>query len=236
MSSRVAAVVPAAGRGVRMGGSTPKQFLSLGDVPLVVHSLRTLDAVEAISEVIVVIPEADRQYCQEAVVDRFHIQKVTQIVSGGRRRQDSVRHGMLALKTKPDVVVVHDGVRPFVSREIVEQAIVTAQTQGAALVAIPMKDTVKRVNEQGRVEATLARKQLWLAQTPQVFRYSWLVEAHAMAEAKNLDVTDDAGLVEQLGYPVTIVQGSAFNIKITRPEDIALGEAILSCQRTQKKL
>ncbi|WP_447971126.1 2-C-methyl-D-erythritol 4-phosphate cytidylyltransferase [Nitrospira sp. M1] len=236
MSSHVAAVVPAAGRGARMGGATPKQFLSLGDIPLLVHSLQTLDAVEAISEIIVVIPEADRQYCQEAVVDRFHIQKVSQIVPGGRRRQDSVRHGVLALKTIPDVVVVHDGVRPFVSREIVEQAVESALKHGAALVAIPMKDTVKRVNEHRVVEATLSREQLWLAQTPQVFRYSWLVEAHEMAEAKNIDATDDAGLVEQLGYPVTIVQGSVFNIKITRPEDIALGEAILSSQNTQKEL
>ncbi len=219
-----------------MGGATPKQFLSLGDIPLLVHSLQTLDAVEAISEIIVVIPEADRQYCQEAVVDRFHIQKVSQIVPGGRRRQDSVRHGVLALKTIPDVVVVHDGVRPFVSREIVEQAVESALKHGAALVAIPMKDTVKRVNEHRVVEATLSREQLWLAQTPQVFRYSWLVEAHEMAEAKNIDATDDAGLVEQLGYPVTIVQGSVFNIKITRPEDIALGEAILSSQNTQKEL
>ncbi|WP_454062626.1 2-C-methyl-D-erythritol 4-phosphate cytidylyltransferase [Candidatus Nitrospira salsa] len=230
----VVAVVPAAGRGVRMGGATPKQFLSLGGIPLLVYSLQTLDAVESISEIIVVIPEADRQYCQEAVVDRFDIQKVTHIVPGGRRRQDSVRNGVLAFQNQPDFVVVHDGVRPFVSREIVEQAVKSACMHGASLVAIPMKDTVKRVNERGVVTETLPREQLWLAQTPQVFRYSWLVEAHKMAEEKNLDATDDAGLIEQLGYPVTIVHGSSLNMKMTRPEDLALGESILLSRTTQE--
>jgi len=234
VSNRVVAVVPAAGRGARMGGATPKQFLSLGGVPLLVHSLQVLDAVESISEIIVVIPDADRQYCQEAVVKQFAIQKVTHIIPGGRRRQDSVRHGVLAFESQPDFVVVHDGVRPFVSREIVEQAVQSAFLHGAALVAIPMKDTVKRVNERGVVEATLPREQLWLAQTPQVFRYSWLVEAHRLAEEKNIDATDDAGLVEQLGYPVTIVQGSALNMKMTRPEDLALGESILLSRKTEE--
>ncbi len=232
MSNHVVAVVPAAGRGARMGGSTPKQFLSLGGIPLLVHSLRTLALVDAISEIVVVIPDADRDFCQQDVIDRFHIAKVTQIVPGGQRRQDSVRHGILALRKTPDFVVVHDGVRPFVSQEIVEQAVQTAMETGAALVALPMKDTVKRVNEKGLVEATLNREELWLAQTPQVFRYSWLLEAHQMAEEKNIDATDDAGLVEQLGYPIHIVQGSTHNIKVTRPEDLALGESILTCQKT----
>lgn len=234
MSNHVVAVVPAAGRGARMGGSTPKQFLSLGGIPLLVHTLRTLDSVSAISEIVVVIPDADREYCQLDVVDRFNIKKVAQIVPGGQRRQDSVRHGVLALQEKAEIVVVHDGVRPFVSREIVEQAIQSAIQTGASLVAIPMKDTVKRVNENGVVDATLNREQLWLAQTPQVFRYSWLLEAHQMAEEKNIDATDDAGLIEQLGHPVAIVQGSTHNIKITRPEDLALGEAILLSQTTKE--
>ncbi len=232
MSEHVVAVVPAAGRGARMGGSTPKQFLALGGIPLLVYSLQTLASVDHISEIVVVIPDADREYCQKEVVNRFNIQKVTQIVPGGARRQDSVRNGVFAIHDKPELVLVHDGVRPFVSRKIVEQAIRSAFETGAALVAIPMKDTVKRVNEKRVVEATLNREELWLAQTPQVFRYSWLVEAHRVAEANNLHVTDDAGLIEQLGYHVHIVEGSSHNIKITRPEDLTLGESILECYRS----
>ena len=217
-----------------MGGATPKQFLSLGGIPLLVHTLRTLDSVASILEIIVVIPDADREYCQTDVVDRFNIKKVTHIVSGGRRRQDSVRHGVFAVEEQTEIVVVHDGVRPFVSRELVERAVQSAVSTGASLVAIPMKDTVKRVSGAGVVEETLDREHLWLAQTPQVFRYSWLLEAHQMAEEKNIEATDDAGLIEQLGYPVTIIEGSAHNIKITRPEDLALGEAILSSQKLKE--
>ena len=233
MSNRVVAVVPAAGRGARMGGNIPKQFLSLGDIPILAYALRTLESVQSITDIIVVIPQADQDYCREDIIERCGIRKVTDIVSGGPRRQDSVRNGLMAITETPALVVVHDGVRPFVSKKIVTNAVHVAMESGAALVAIPMKDTVKRVNQQGYVEGTLNREELWLAQTPQVFRYSWLMEAHQLAEAKNLEVTDDAGMIEQLGYPISIVEGSAHNIKITRPEDLALGEAILSCQKLE---
>ena len=236
MSDQVVAVVPAAGRGVRMGGSTPKQFLSLGGIPLLVHSLRTLSSIQAITEIIVVIPEADLAYCQDEVIYRYDLEKVTQVVPGGKRRQDSVRLGVNAINEPPELVLVHDGVRPFITREIIEQSIQVARDTGCALVAIPMKDTVKRVDTQGRVKATLNREELWSAQTPQVFRYSWLLEAHQMAETQQLDVTDDAGLIEQLGHPVTVVPGSVQNIKITKPEDLLLGESILSNRQTQGRL
>ena len=235
MSSRIVAIVPAAGRGARMGGNTPKQFLSLGQIPLLVYSLRTLDSVASITEIIVAIPEADQDYCTQEVVKAYDLRKVTKVVAGGRRRQDSVRNGLLAIESKPELVLVHDGVRPFVSRSVVEEAIYCALDTGASLVAVPMKDTVKHVNKKGVVEATLNRDELWLAQTPQVFRYSWLLDAHQMAQEKDVDVTDDAGLVEQLGYSVSIVEGSSNNIKITRPEDLALGEAILSCQGREEE-
>ncbi len=233
MSNRVVAVVPAAGRGARMGGNIPKQFLSLGDIPILVYALRTLESVQSITDIIVVIPQADQAFCREDIIQRYGIRKVTDIVAGGLRRQDSVRNGVMAITETPALVVVHDGVRPFVSKEIVMNAVQVAMESGAALVAIPMKDTVKRVNQEGYVEDTLNREDLWLAQTPQVFRYSWLREAHELAEAQDLEVTDDAGLIEQLGYPISIVEGSAHNIKITRPEDLALGEAILACQKLE---
>jgi 2-C-methyl-D-erythritol 4-phosphate cytidylyltransferase len=211
-----------------MGGSIPKQYLRVGGVPLLVYSLRILDAVEAITEIILAVPEADRGYCEEDIVYRFGIKKVSQVVAGGRRRQDTVRNALSVASHAHDFVLVHDGARPFVTARIVNQALDMAYRVGGAVVAIPMPDTVKRVDPIGLIQETLSRDSLWLIQTPQVFRFSWLVEAHQFAEANNLEVTDDAALIEQLGYPVSVVQGSSTNIKITRPEDLQLGEAILA--------
>ena len=225
------AVVPAAGRGARMGGNTPKQFLTLGGIPVLIHPLRILNAVDAITGIVLVVPETDRHYCKKEILDRFHIKKVTQVVAGGQRRQDSVRKGLLALTDSPDYVLVHDGVRPFLTKQMVKKAIESAILSGASVVAIPMRDTVKRVNTTGLIESTLSREELWLAQTPQVFRADWLIKAHEVAEDQNLDVTDDATLVERLGYPVAVVSGNVTNIKITRPEDLKLSEAILAAEK-----
>ena len=225
------AVVPAAGRGARMGGNTPKQFLTLGGIPVLIHPLRILNAVDAITGIVLVVPETDRHYCEKEILEQFHIKKVTQVVAGGQRRQDSVRKGLLALTDSPDYVLVHDGVRPFLTKQMVKKAIESAILSGASVVAIPMRDTVKRVNPTGLIESTLNREELWLAQTPQVFRVDWLIKAHEVAENQNLDVTDDATLVERLGYPVAVVSGNVTNIKITRPEDLKLGEAILAAEK-----
>ena len=231
MSNRVAAVIPAAGLGTRMGGSLPKQYLMVGGVPLLVYSLRILESVEAISEIIVAVPEADMDYCQEQIIRRFGIQKIGQVVAGGRRRQDSVRNALSAIAHSYEFVLIHDAARPFVTTDIVNHALETAYRVGGAVVAIPMPDTVKRVDGTGLVQETLRRDLLWLIQTPQVFRLTWLLEAHRTAEENNLEVTDDASLVEQLGYPVSVVLGSSTNIKLTRPEDLQLGEAILAHQK-----
>ncbi|MDX1412094.1 MAG: 2-C-methyl-D-erythritol 4-phosphate cytidylyltransferase [Nitrospirales bacterium] len=230
MSNRVAAVIPAAGLGTRMGGNFPKQYLKIGGVPLLVYSLRILDAIEAITEIILAVPETDLGYCREEIVQGFGIQKVSQVVAGGRRRQDSVRNALSVVTPSPEFVLVHDAARPFVTVPMVNQVLETAYQVGGAVVAIPMPDTVKRVDATGRIQETLSRDPLWLIQTPQVFQYPWLVEAHQLAETKSLEVTDDAALIEQLGYPVSVVQGSSTNIKMTRPEDLQLGEAILTSQ------
>ena len=231
MSNRVAAVVPAAGCGARMGGATPKQYLILGGLPLLVHSLRALSAIELISEIVVVVPEADRQYCEQDIIHRFNIKKVSKVVAGGRRRQDSVRNGIGAIDNPPDFILIHDGVRPFITTTIVIHAIEAAVQTGASIVGMVMPDTVKQVDSTGKVLNTLNREELRLVQTPQVFRYSWLREAHQLAEEKHMDVTDDAALIEQLGYPIMMVQGSSTNIKITQAEDLLLGEAILTSRK-----
>jgi len=227
VSKSVVAVVPAAGQGTRMGGTARKQYLSLGGVPLLVLSLKVLQRIESIREIILSVPESDRDYCWREIVNPYGLGKVVHIVAGGQRRQDSVRNGLFAIADPlPDLVLVHDGVRPFIQEEIVEHAIIRAGQTGAVVVAIPIHDTVKRVDAQQRIQETLNREGLWQIQTPQIFRYDWLVEAHQHALQEHWDVTDDAALIERQGYPVSVVEGSCMNIKITRPSDLVFGEAI----------
>ena len=232
MAEWVAAVVPAAGRGVRMGAGVPKQFLTLGGVPLLVHSLQTFEAARIISEIILVVPQDDCQYCREDIVLSYGLKKVFQVIAGGRRRQDSVLNGVRAANSATDIVVVHDAVRPFVTLKMITQVVEATRNHGAAIVAMQMRDTVKRVNGEGIIKETLNREELWLAQTPQAFRRDVLLRAHQQGEADGVDATDDAFLVERLGLTVAIVQGSSDNIKVTRPEDLHMGEAIFSAKNS----
>lgn len=232
MAEWIAAVVPAAGRGVRMGSNVPKQFLSLGGVPLLVHALRTFDAATIISEIILVVPEDDCRHCREDIVPCYGLKKVSRVIAGGRRRQDSVWNGVRAANPATDIVVVHDAVRPFVTITMITQVVEAARTYGAAIVAIPMRDTVKRVEADGLIKETLSRENLWSAQTPQAFQRDVLFQAHQHNQTEGLDATDDAFLVERLGKPVVVVPGSAENVKVTRPEDLHMGQAILTAKRT----
>jgi 2-C-methyl-D-erythritol 4-phosphate cytidylyltransferase len=232
---RTAAVVPAAGRGLRMGGSTAKQFLTLGGIPILVHSLRVLEASAAVTEIILTVPSADREYCLSEIVVRYKFHKITKVVPGGEQRQDSVRHGLAELDQDVDVVIVHDAVRPFLTIDMVTRAIDAAAQHGAAIVAIPMRDTIKRVGSDGLIESTVDRSRLWLAQTPQAFQHTLLQTAHRKAQIEHYHATDDAQLMEWLGHRVAIVEGSGENIKITRPEDLGIGEAILAAREGARK-
>lgn len=214
-----------------MGSNTPKQFLSLGGLPIIVYSLQVFEQSESIAEVVLAVPEADREFCLKEIVTRHGLTKVRRIVAGGEQRQDSVRHGLTAVDETVDLVLVHDAVRPFVTPDMVGRVVQRAGEYGAAVVAIPMRDTVKRMGADGLVEGTVDRGGLWLAQTPQVFRRELLQEAHQKALVDGFQATDDAQLVERLGHRVAVVEGSGENIKITRPEDLAIGEAILAARR-----
>nr|MBI3612680.1 2-C-methyl-D-erythritol 4-phosphate cytidylyltransferase [Nitrospirota bacterium] len=218
-----------------MGASTPKQFLTLGGLPLLVHTLRALEAAAEIVEIILAVPEADREFCLREIVTPHRFTKVRKIVAGGAQRQDSVHHGLQAVGDDIEFVLVHDAVRPFVSCEMIRLVIEAAAKHGAALVAIPMKDTVKQVGQDGLVSGTVDRGRLWLAQTPQAFRRAIFEEAHRKAALEGVQGTDDTQLVERLGYPVAIVEGSGENIKITRPEDFAIGESILAARQKVAK-
>ncbi len=227
---RVVAVVPAAGRGHRMGTQTPKQYLMLGGLPLLVHSLRVLEASDAISAVVLATPQADLDYCRQDIVGRYGFKKVRQVVAGGAERQDSVRLGLAAAGSEAEIVLVHDAVRPFLTTSMIAEVVDAAAKHGAAIVAIPMRDTVKRAGLDGLIEETVDRKPLWLAQTPQAFKRTLLEEAHAIALRDGFRATDDSQLIEHLGHRVAIVEGSTDNIKVTRPEDLAMGESILAAR------
>jgi 2-C-methyl-D-erythritol 4-phosphate cytidylyltransferase len=219
--------VPAAGRGLRMGGAVAKQFLMLGDQPLLLHSLRVLQASAAIHEIILAVPERERRYCLDQIVAPHGISKVRRVVAGGEQRQDSVRHALAEVSPDTDIVLVHDAVRPFLTEAMIEHVVGQAVLHGGAIIALPMKDTVKQVGPDGIIERTVDRRPLWLAQTPQAFRRTWLEEAHQKALVNRIQATDDAHLVELLGRSVVVVEGSGDNIKVTRPEDLDIGEAIL---------
>ena len=214
-----------------MGGQISKQYLPLGGVPVLVHSLRVLEAVPAIAHIVLAVPEADREYCRDEIVNRYQITKVTKIVAGGERRQDSVRHGLQEVGDDVKVVLVHDAVRPLITTDLVERVIAQATSIGAAIAAIPMRDTVKRVGTEAMIKETVDRGDLWLAQTPQAFFTSALREAHRKAHLQGFHATDDAQLMEWMGVPVAVVDGSEENIKITRPRDLAIGEAILAARQ-----
>ena len=233
MDEWVAAVVPSAGYGTRMGSGTPKQFLQLGDVPLLVHVLRVLESNRMISEIVLVVPRDAVTSCREELLPPFAFSKISSVVAGGTRRQDSVWNGLQSVDERTKIVVVHDAVRPFVTGRMVEEVVDGARTHGAAIVAIPLHDTVKRVAADGMIEMTLDRQRLWSAQTPQAFDVEWLRQAHRSSQAADVEATDDAFLVERIGHRVSIVNGSPDNIKVTRPADLVMGEAILAARRNR---
>jgi len=229
---RTVALIPAAGLGLRMGGTVRKQFRPLGGLPLLVHSLRVFQSSPVIDAVVLAVPEADRHYCRTEIVESHGFTKVTHVVAGGKERQDSVRQALAVVDERVHLVVIHDAVRPFVTETMVKQVVEAAKADGAAIIALPMRDTVKQVGRDHFIERTVDRKPLWLAQTPQAFRRDWLDEAHRKAQAEGLAATDDAFLLEWMGHPVRVVEGSGENIKVTRPEDFVIGEAILAARQS----
>lgn len=231
-SRRVVALIPAAGRGLRMGGPVPKQFLALGGFPLVVHSLRAFQSAAVIDAVVLAVPEADIDYCRSDIVRAHGFTKVVEVVAGGKERQDSVRLALNRVDLDTEIVVVHDAVRPFLTVGMIDDVVAAARAGGAAIVALPVRDTVKQVGRDRVIERTVDRTPLWLAQTPQAFRREWLAEAHRKAQLEGVQATDDAYLIEWFGRPVSVVEGHGENIKVTRPEDLCIGEAILSSRRS----
>ena len=218
-----------------MGGPVPKQFLALGGQPLIVHSLRVLQASPVIDAIILAVPKSEMDYCLSQIVTPHRFTKVTKVVPGGEERQDSVRHALEAVGDEAGIVLVHDAVRPFVTERMVDEVVKAARATGGAIIALPMKDTVKQVGANHVIERTIDRRPLWLAQTPQAFRRDWLLAAHRKAHGEGVHATDDAYLVEWAGHPVSVVEGSGENIKVTRPEDLVIGEAIWAARQSGER-
>lgn len=224
----VHALIPAAGTGRRMGAGGNKQYLELGGRPILAHTLRRLAALDGIDVLHVIVPEEERNYCREQVIARFAPDKVGSVIAGGAERQDSVRNGLAACGASgDDLVLIHDGVRPFFPADRVAALLAAAATDGAAVLAIPAQDTIKEVAN-GRVVRTLERSRLWQVQTPQAFRFAVIDSAHRRARAAGFAGTDDASLVEWCGGTVAVVAGSPYNFKITTPADLALARALLA--------
>ncbi len=219
------ALVAAAGRSTRMGVGVNKQLFDLAGRPVVAHALLALQVVPVDGIILVVTPGEEENF--QSLLSKFMQGVHLKIIPGGASRGDSVMLGLMALPVTAELVVVHDGARPLIRPERIRETIRQARQWGAATLAVPAKDTIKVAGEQDLVRETLPRDRLWQVQTPQVFKYQLLVEAHRAAALDGFAGTDDASLVERLGYPVKLVRGDYTNIKITTPEDLELVKSLM---------
>lgn len=225
-------MIPAAGAGVRMGAGRPKQFLLLDGRPILAVTLDAFERCRAIETVVVVVPGEAVSSCEEEIVRRYGLRKVGRVVAGGARRQDSVRLGVEACPEDCDLVVVHDGVRPLVRPELIERTAAAALKHGAAVAALPARETVKQVRDGVWVERTLDRGKLCLIQTPQAFLRADLLEAHRRAVQEGWEeMPDDASLLERSGLAVRVVEGAQDNIKVTTPGDLDVARFLLVGER-----
>lgn len=228
----VGLVIVAAGNGTRMGGSVRKPYLEIGGTPIVIKTLQQFLQVPEIIEVVLVVHSEESERTKQLLQD-YHMHHI-RIVSGGVERQHSVINGVRALSTAIESVLIHDAARPFVSVELIHTIIQEVQQRKAVIPAIPVKDTIKMVRETGVIAHTPNRKGLWAAQTPQAFSLALLLHAFTEAEAKGIEGTDDASILEALGHEVYVAMGERTNIKITTPEDILFGEAIVRWMEENK--
>lgn len=220
------AIITAAGQGTRIGGNRAKQFLELAGVPIIIHTLKQFDECSEIQEIIVTLPSTETANFLE-LANKFGLRKLSRVVQGSATRAESVWNGLKSIRAATaEIVAVHDGVRPFVTTDEISLTVQKAKETGAAILATPVTDTVKEV-ENEIIKGTHERAKLWRALTPQCFRYEILKRAFEHAHDKELNATDDSAMVEAIGVSVSIVEGSPRNIKITHPEDLVLAEAFL---------
>lgn len=219
-------VIVSAGRGSRMKADINKQFLKLNQKEVIAHTIEKFYNNENIDEIVVVVREDEFDFFKEHIIDKYKYENI-KIAFGGKERQDSVFNGLKIVDENCDIVLIHDGARPFVTDEIINNSIESAKENKCVIVGVAVKDTIKVINENNEVVNTPNRSTLWSIQTPQVFDYESIMKSHEKAKEENYYGTDDSMLMEHFGYKVTVVEGSYNNIKITTPEDLKIGEEIL---------
>lgn len=225
----VAAIVPAAGAGCRVGGTIRKTFIPLCREPLLAHSLRALQASPAVRWIVLVVRPGDEAQARALVKDRRLSKRLTVCV-GGASRAESVAKGFAEVPQEAKWILVHDGARPCVSPRLIQHSVREARRFGAVACGLPATVTVKAADERGDVRVTLDRERLWLVQTPQVFRRDWFAQALAQADHRLDRFPDDAAIVESAGFPVRMIPGDSLNVKVTTKDDLVLAEAILTAR------
>ncbi len=221
----VSVIIAAAGMSNRMGSKMNKQFIWINEKPILAHTIEKFEDCRYIDEIIIVSKEEEIEYCRKEIVKKYKFKKVSNIIRGGQERQDSIYNGILALNEKSNIILTHDGARPFVSLKNIEDGIKGAVEFGACVIRVPVTDTIKVVGEDGSIESTPKRSTLWQAQTPQCFKKEILIDGYNHAIKNEYFGTDDSSLVEEIGYNVRMIRGSYENIKITTPEDIVIAES-----------
>ena len=222
-------IIVAAGSGSRMNMGINKQFIKLKDKEIIVYTLEKFYKHKNIDEIVVVVKEQEAEFFKKEIIDKYNFKNI-KIAYGGKERQNSVYNGLKMLDKKCDIVLVHDGARPFISEQLIDSCIEEAKSHNAVVVGVPVKDTIKVINEDNDIVDTPERSKLWAVQTPQTFNYDILVKSYEDAFENKFYGTDDAMLVERIGYKVKMIEGSYNNIKITTQEDLNIGTQILQVE------
>lgn len=226
-NKKAVAVIVGAGQGVRMGSGTRKQYMMLGEHPVLAHAVLAFEKCDIIQEIFLVIPAGDDVLCRKEIIDPLRLRKPITLVRGGGTRQESVFNGLRAIDGRCELVAIHDGVRPLVRIRDIAECIRMADTYGGCILALAASDTVKTVDVEDRVVVTMKRHMIRMAQTPQAFRYDIILGAHIAAQKEDYVGTDDAELAERCGEVVKVMPGDPYNIKITTREDLKLAEVLL---------
>lgn len=233
-NKKITAIVLAGGKGNRMGGETPKQYLMLENKPLIYYALKTFEE-SIVDEIVLVVGKGEQEYCKKNIIDEYKIQKVSKIVEGGKERYNSVYNGLKEIDAT-GIVLVHDGARAFVTTDIIKRSAEGALKYHACVVGMKVKDTIKIANEHNYIEETPDRNYLWQVQTPQAFLYPEILDAYInVLNGEKHNITDDAMIWELYSdIPVKLIEGSYTNIKITTPEDMEYGKVILKLEKNKK--